>query len=104
MVVLLLKTPCILPFQVKRQTPIIDGLGTQIRALLYHINDIVMLESCQNKLNLPVATMFQSSFNDEEFIGFKIERVDCSPPKTRSDDAFTVSLIMPKLYHTYSFL
>ena len=27
MVVLLLKTPCILPFQVKKQTPIINGLG-----------------------------------------------------------------------------
>ena len=88
MLVLLLEALCILPFQVKKQTPVIDSLGTQIRALLYNIDDIVMLESCQNKLNLPVTTMFQSSFNDEEFIGFKIERVDCSSPKARSYDVF----------------
>jgi len=88
MPVLLLEVLCILPFQVKKQTPIIDGLGTQIRTLLYNIDDIVIFESCQNELNLPVTAMFQSSFNDEGFIGFKIERVDCSPPKARSYDVF----------------
>jgi len=88
MLILLPEALCILPFQVKKQTPIIDGLGTQIRTLLYNIDDIVMLESCQNELNLPVTTMFQSSFNDEEFIGFKIERVDCGPPKARGYDVF----------------
>ena len=81
MPVLLLEVLCILPFQVKKQTPIIDGLGTQIRTLLYNIDDIVIFESCQNELNLPVTTMFQSSFNDEKLIGFKIKRIDSCPPK-----------------------
>ena len=90
MLILLLEAPCILSFQVKKQTPIIDSPGTQIRALLYNIDDIVMLESCQNKFNLPVTAMFQNSLNNEEFIGFKIERVDCSPPEARSDDVFYI--------------
>ena len=88
MLVLLLEALCILPFQVKKQTPVIDSLGTQIRALLYNIDDIVMLESCQNKLNLPVTTMFQNSFNNEELIGFKIKQIDSRSPEARSNNIF----------------
>jgi len=46
MLVLLLEAPCILPFQVKIQTPVIDSSGTQIRALLNYTDDILALESC----------------------------------------------------------
>ena len=88
MPVLLLEAPCILSFQVKIQTPVIDRSGTQIRALLNYMDDVLMFEIGENKFNLPVSAMFKDSFDNEELIGFKIERVDCSPPEARSNNIF----------------
>ena len=90
MLILLLEAPCILPFQVKKQTPIIDCPWTQIRALLNYMNYILTLEICQDKLYLPITTMFQNSFNNKELISFKIERTDSRPPKARSNNIFYI--------------
>jgi len=88
MPVLLLEAPCILSFQVKKQTPVIDCSGTQIRALLNYTDDILALECCQNELNLPVTAMFQDSLNNEELIGFKVERIDSRSPEAGSNKVF----------------
>ena len=86
MLVLLPEVLCILPFQVKKQTPIIDRPWTQITALLHHTYNIFVFEIGQNKFNLPVTAMFQNPFNNEEFIGFKIKQIDSRPPETGSND------------------
>ena len=88
MPVLLLEAPCILSFQVKIQTPVIDRSGTQIRALLNYMDDVLVFEIGENKFNLPVSAMFKDSFDNEELIGFKIKQIDSRPPEARSNDIF----------------
>jgi len=52
------------------------------------MGDVLVFEIGENKFYLLVSAMFKESFNNEELIGFKIERVDCSPPEARSNNIF----------------
>lgn len=86
MAVLLQKTPCILPFQIKKQTPIINNLRTQIRAFPHNTYDIRVFIIAQNKFNLPVTAMLQQSFNNEKLISLHIKQPDNCTPETRADN------------------